>query len=972
MTGSGLLDEIRSSLAPRYRVERELGQGGMGTVYLAHDTTRDQPVALKMLRPELTSVIGRERFVREVNITSTLEHPNLLQLIDKGEANDDLFYTMPFVDGPTLRQRLMASGPLPIDECIELGAQLADAIAYANERGIVHRDIKPENVLLANGRALLADFGIAQVLTPEETKKLTSSGITVGTAAYMSPEQVSRDRLDARSDQYSLACVIYEMVAGDPPFAAKEQRAVLARHALDPVPSLISIRPTVPPALERVIMRALSKQPADRWPSASAFATALRESMTAPLEEPLVTSQRRPLIVIAVAAVVIAVLFLAWRQLGGRGITLDDDVLAVLPLHVEGTPAPATSGDAMAEAIRTRLTGIGDWRIVAPPPGQNPRGRGVTMSEARRTARRLRAGTVLTGTVLSTPGGLAIDAVLTNVRDGRSLATIDRLTLPADQLLSGLDRVALTLMARAIHEPEHRVPGLAARKPEALKDYLTGVVRFQHGQYREAIAAFQKAMANDTTFAIAGLMAYWAGILGGDATGGAGYLKALRHPEQLSAADARVLWAEAGPRASRPSNYSEWLRAWSRVADSLPNSRDAPLRLSQMLREWGGATGNSAAPIQSANLLRGLLASDSGFAPALEGLLELGPLLSDTSEIRRIGEVYAARNPRADRRAYYQWRVAALTRNQNRSALTDSVLTTLRADELSSIIVHTQLDGGDLGDALSAVAELTRRARTPWESWNATRISRELAHNRGRVSDAPRWPSSSQFSVPIQPLLEVVQSLYWDGDSLAAARVVAERIPFADGPPPPPNAGDGRYLDVCTVGLWRAAAQDWARVRTAITRLAGAQGTDRGGGVMFIPVCRAILDAVTAGGSNPEAETLELRHLDSLAASAPPTIGYIMFAANVTVARLKEGRGDISGALAAVRRRSFATDFGAIGLSTYLREEGRLAALAGDTAGARTAYAKYLALRSNPEPRLEDEVRRVRSAFAALGPPARK
>jgi serine/threonine protein kinase len=955
-------DEIEKALAPRFRIERELGEGGMGTVFLVHDATLGRLVALKMLRPELTSMIGRERFLREVNITATLEHPNLLKLLDKGEADEFLFYTMPFVDGPTLRQRLSSGGPMSIDECVDLGGQLADAIGYAHDRGIVHRDIKPENILLSEGRAVLADFGIAQVLTPEQSRQLTSSGITVGTPAYMSPEQVARDRIDGKSDQYSLACVLYEMLAGDPPFASREQRVVLARHALDPVPSLVTIRPTVPPALERVIMRALEKQPADRWPSVGAFAEALRESKSMPVGQLTPRWRQRPLIVAGSAVALAVISFVVWKLTAVRNVPLDDHIIAVLPFQVAGTPSPPMSGDAMASAIRARLEGIGDWRIV--PAGDGDRA--ATVAQARRLARRLRAGTILTGRVQATPAGLAIDAALTGVADGRALARIDRLTVPPDHLLAGLDRAALTLVARASGEPDHRLPGLVDRKPEALKEYLTGVARFQRGRYRESFASFQQALARDSGFAIAGVLGYWAAMAAGErAAGGRGYLLALQNPAALSAADAQVLRADAGPQYPRASSYAERLRVWSRVADSLPRSKDATLRLSQMLREWGMAAGNVEARRQSANLLRGLLASDSSNAPALEGLLDLGAFLGDTAEVRRIADVYFARNPNADRRSYYQWRVAALLRSSNHSRLTRSLLDSATPNALRDVLLQSQLDGADLTDADSAIAELRARARTPGATWDATLLARELAHNAGRVSDAPTWPSPAQFSVPIQPLIQVVQSLYWDGDSIAAARAVAERMPSADGAVPTADATDGRYLDVCTVGLWRAAERDWKRVATAVSRLSRALDVGRSGSLMFIPICRAILNALSASTTSGDGGG-ELVQLDSMATSAPPTLAYIMFAANITVARLKEARGDIPGALAAVRRRNFARDFGAVGLSTYLREEGRLAALLGDTVGARAAYSKYLALRTKPEPRLEADANRVKSALASL------
>jgi serine/threonine protein kinase len=267
---------LSSALADRYVIERELGQGGMATVYLAQDLKHRRKVALKVLKPELSAVLGGERFLREIAVTATLQHPHILQLYDSGEADSHLYYVMPFIEGQSLRERLQREKQLPIDDTVTIAKTVASALEFAHRRGIVHRDIKPENILLQDNVAVVADFGIAVAVRSAGGERLTETGLSIGTPAYMSPEQVAGERdLDARSDIYSLACVTYEMLAGDPPFTASNAQAVMAKHVKDPAPPITTPRPSVGAALAKALAKALSKVPVDRYESAGAFAAAL-------------------------------------------------------------------------------------------------------------------------------------------------------------------------------------------------------------------------------------------------------------------------------------------------------------------------------------------------------------------------------------------------------------------------------------------------------------------------------------------------------------------------------------------------------------------------------------------------------------------------------------------------------------------------------------------------------------------------
>jgi serine/threonine-protein kinase len=267
---------LEQALADRYRVERELGSGGMATVYLAQDLKHDRPVALKVLRPELAAVLGGERFLKEIQVTSHLQHPHILPLFDSGEADGLLFYVMPHVEGESLRDRLTREKQLGIEEAVRLTTQVASALDYAHRRGVLHRDIKPENILLEEGQALIADFGIALALRRAGGNRLTETGLSLGTPQYMSPEQASGDReLDARSDIYSLACVLYELLAGEPPHTGPTVQAVVAKVLTAPVTPIGELRRTVPVHVAAALDVALAKLPADRFASATQFAEAL-------------------------------------------------------------------------------------------------------------------------------------------------------------------------------------------------------------------------------------------------------------------------------------------------------------------------------------------------------------------------------------------------------------------------------------------------------------------------------------------------------------------------------------------------------------------------------------------------------------------------------------------------------------------------------------------------------------------------
>ena len=309
---------LAAALADRYTIERKLGAGGMATVYLAHDLKHDRDVAIKVLHPDLGAALGSERFLTEIRTTARLQHPHILPLLDSGDANGLLYYVMPLVTGETLRARLEREKQLPIDDAVLIAREVADALGYAHSLGVIHRDIKPENVLLQNGHALVADFGIALAVQTAGGARMTQTGLSLGTPQYMSPEQAMGERtIDARSDIYALGAVTYEMLTGDAPFTGNSVQAIVAKVLTERPTAIRTLRDTVPPPVEHAVLKALAKLPADRFAHASQFAAALvtsendRESSATRFAQR--AHQKTPRTVVAlVASLALAIVLGAW------------------------------------------------------------------------------------------------------------------------------------------------------------------------------------------------------------------------------------------------------------------------------------------------------------------------------------------------------------------------------------------------------------------------------------------------------------------------------------------------------------------------------------------------------------------------------------------------------------------------------------------------------------------------------------
>jgi serine/threonine-protein kinase len=363
-----LPSRLAAALAERYALERELGQGGMATVYLADDVRHRRKVAVKVLRPELAATLGTERFFREIEVAARLQHPHILPLHDSGEAGGFLYYVMPFVDGHNLRHRLTHQGVLPIHDAVRITAEVADALAYAHGQGVVHRDIKPDNVLLSGRHALVTDFGVAKAVSEATGRhQLTTAGIALGTPAYMAPEQAAADpKLDHRVDIYALGVLGYELLTGRPPFTGETSAEVLAAHITQQPEPIASRRPAVPEALDAIIMKCLAKRPSERWPDAGELSTQLEQlttsagitpTQTRPMpSEAMVRRARRRAAVGAVLLLLLgaaALIFLLGRGARGTAPRLGQRAAVTLDPGLELNPAVSPDGKLIAYSRMT-------------------------------------------------------------------------------------------------------------------------------------------------------------------------------------------------------------------------------------------------------------------------------------------------------------------------------------------------------------------------------------------------------------------------------------------------------------------------------------------------------------------------------------------------------------------------------------------------------------------------------------------
>ena len=564
---------LQAALAGRYVIERQAGEGGMATVFLATDLKHGRQVAIKVLRPELGATIGSDRFLREIELAARLQHPHIVPVYDSGAAGGALYYVMPFVEGESLRERLRREGALPLAEAQRLLEEVASALAYAHQQGIVHRDIKPENILLSGGHAVVADFGIARAASAGG-QNLTGFGMAIGTPAYMSPEQATAsDDVDGRSDQYSLACVYYEMLTGRQPWSGASVQAVMAQSLTGPRPRATTHRQGLPSGVDAALARALAREPADRFPSVTAFAEAATRAAAGRRLTPAVLGGAATLVILLAGG--------AWwlgRTTAAAPVVKEAERIAVLPFQWTGSGEDVL-GEGMVNLLSTNLDAVGGITVVEPNrvlAEWRKKNQPYDLESGLDVGRSVGAEAVVHGSIVGVGTILRFTADLVT-KDGTRLARA-QLEGPADSVLGLVDRLSVALLREVWQSgeaiPSLRVAALTTASVPALRAYLDGERHYRRAQWDSATTDFEEAVTLDSTFALAhyrlALTLGWAGSYGAPRAAQAS-TAALRYADRLPEKERRIL---AGYRlfADRDPAAAD---SFSALASSNPADADA-------------------------------------------------------------------------------------------------------------------------------------------------------------------------------------------------------------------------------------------------------------------------------------------------------------------------------------------------------------------------------------------------------------
>jgi serine/threonine-protein kinase len=642
--------QVRDALAAHYTVLRELGSGGMSTVYLAQDLKHGRQVAVKVVRPEFAGVLGGGRFVREIQIASKLSHPHIVPVFDSGQAGNLLYYTMPYVEGESLRSRLNRERRLPADESLRIAREIAAAVNYAHRQGVIHRDIKPENVLLSDGEAVVADFGIARAISLAGGAKLTASGFPLGTLGYMSPEQAAGSReLDARTDIYSLGCVLYEMIVGKPPERWLDTESVATgRVSGTSVEERIQLD-SLPHAMEQVLVKALAQNPADRFASAEEFAAALAQ--------PSLSVERRArssrLWIGAFAALLMFIVVGALILRSGGRSDVDPNLLAVAPFDVLD-PDFDYWGEGMVDMLSASLDGAGPLKTV-PPTVAVKRWEGrADQTSAATFGDGVHAGLVVYGRLLRAGADSARAlATLYDVSARRVLAEFDlrdradRLDRLADSLAVGVMTDLGTTRTLGIW----RLASFGSSSPAALKAFLQGEQHYRRFVLDSAATYYQRAIQLDSTFALA--HARWSDAVGWELYEVPGRISALLKAGALNRGLARreSLLVVSDSIWGALSSFTGDSNGWSALQRLLPTLQAAVLqypldphiwfKLGEARYHWGPYLGIPDG--QALHAFRRAVELDSAFVPAYKHLVELTLLNEGSAQGERVLEAYLAR-----------------------------------------------------------------------------------------------------------------------------------------------------------------------------------------------------------------------------------------------------------------------------------------------------------------------------------------
>ena len=972
-------DRLAAALADRYRIERELGQGGMATVYLAEDLKHKRKVAVKVLRAEVAASLGGDRFSREIEVAAALQHPHILPLLDSGEAfgpdrsGPYLFYVMPYVDGESLRDRLDREGELPIHDAVKILAEVADALAAAHAKGVVHRDIKPDNVMLSGRHALVMDFGVAKAVSEATGRQnITTVGVALGTPTYMAPEQAVADPgLDHRVDIYALGVMGYELLLGRPPFVGRTPQEVLAAHVTQQPDPIIPRRAAVPPSLEAVLMRCLAKRPADRWQTAEELfrqlesmatpTTGLTPAETRPLAAVKVAAPRRWILAVGAAAVLAVAGYFGLR--GGpaaSSATLDQNLIAILPFRVTSADSSLNYlEEGMVDLLSAMYTGEGgpraiDARSAIAAWKQQPstlQGDAAAMA----TARNVGAALYLLGGIVNTRDRVVVNATVGHV-DGTGPPQQARVEGPIDSLSYLLEGLVGQLLAQNVGLSGERTVALPSSL-EAVRAYAQGRAANRRSLWDEGASHFARAIGLDSSFTLAQIGMLEAQRWVQREVPGIARIGELAWSarDRVSPRDRAMLRGYTGGNGPAPHNAADELREWEATVQDFPDLGEAWYWLGESYLHGMGLRSSANREALALRAFARARALDPSATSAMLHPFEIAAVRGDTLEANRLLSGYLALDSTSHWSSFARFfhAMAHDDRVGMYSAL-DRFATT-GYEPLRGMIWSIDLAGRhqEFADTIRALA-----ARFGTEGLRADVATHFVDHlyNEGRPA-AAAIVASAGVDVDIP---QVIYDAYAVPGSSDAPEGLVRLTQLATAPLAASDSLQaGQYRAACAVARWRLVKTPEASVEPMLTLLRrGVQLSDANGVPRASPECLATIEAILAVRDEAPDRVARVVALDSLLQLGGPATPA---GAILVVADLLDRVGRTEEAYRAAQRT-----VGTYLMSTGRRLRGDLADRLGHREDAIEQYQLYLANRQNPEPALIPERDAVRAALARL------
>ena len=992
--------DLQRALGTAYSIERELGRGGMSRVFVAQEAALGRTVVIKVLAPELAQGLSAERFAREVRLAARLQHANIVPVLTAGQAGGLPYYTMPFVRGESLRARLTL-GSLPVADVMRVMRDVARALAYAHDEGVVHRDIKPDNVLLSDGVGMVTDFGIARAISASVTSGsgITGAGVALGTVGYMAPEQALADpTADHRVDLYALGVLAWEALAGRPLFDVRPAQALIAAHVAETPTDIAAHRADVPAHLSALIMRLLAKRPEDRPASAQDVLRLLDGIETLPAAKtaraPSQNAVRSRIGARAVLGIGLAIAALGaigalwWRARQTSGDP-DVQVVAIAPFRVSGADASLHYlRDGMVDLLAAKVGGVGGLRAIDPRTSLAAWRRAtgtdadLPSEDALRVAQSVGAGSLILGSLAGTSANVALSATLLPTQPGRDpvSATVSG---PVDSLSTLVDRLAAQLGSLGAGEQAPRLAALTSTSLPALRAYLDGRALYRAGRANDAMKSYTRALELDSSFALAALglvrTVGWGGQTAADQASalalGAPIL--WRSRARLSPADVALTEASLGPRYPAPRTYPEWFAAAERLTSLAPDNAEGWFELGDVLYHGGGVLGKPDADETALRAFSKAIALDSTFVPSFIHLGGLYAEMGDSAHFRQLFDI-RARAGSTLAHSFYGLQLALLEADSVRAQSFRAEMERLPSPMLEGIIPGALFNHRGLDFAQRALDLLSSRSITSAERLRLVMWSLRIPIERGRPREAAAHVSQLLASPEIAREV-ALSSVFADGDSIIGAAAARTLVPIVDAvlrQPPNDHAADTigmtadaalteRVDDALVLAQYRLAMGDAAVAKRVIRWLRASAPPKDSVWLAEITEERALLlDAQVAALERRVDAGDVLARLDSATQFGHHDVRFTTIAGRVA-ARLWEKRGDQRRALAALRRRG--RGIGANYYETaWQREVGRLASSVGEREAAIRAYRIYLIRRSDYEPGLAEEVAHVRSELAQL------